>query len=298
VAAPLLVADAPFLLYRSFFALPQSITGLEGRPVGALLGSANLLLRAAAELAPRAIVACFGAEAAAYRTELYPPYHAHRPPTPDALGWQFEVAPELFAGFGWASISSPDHEADDLLHSLAQVERAAGGSTLILTGDRDLYQCAGPAVTVLYLKSGRSGFDRVDAAEVRRRYGIEAALVPDFIALRGDPSDGLPGAPGIGAKGAAEILRRHGSLEQALAAVGTVQAPREHHGERPRTATVLREHADELRAFRAIARLRDLEVERPADGETDLAGGAAVAGRFGMGRLAARLERARSLSEL
>jgi DNA polymerase-1 len=296
--APLLVVDAPFLLYRSFFALPQSITGVDGRPVGALLGAANALLRVAADQLPRAIVLCFGAEAAAYRVTLYPGYHAARPPVPDALDWQFAAAPELFAGFGWACEGSDELEADDLLGSYALIEAAAGGRTLILTGDRDMYQCAGEHTTVLYLKSGTSGFELVDAREVVRRYGIEPALVPDFIALRGDPSDGLPGAPGIGEKTAAEILQRHGSLDAAIAAVGTPQAPLLHHDERPRVAAALRDHAEALRAYREIAQLRTVALERPPDAPTDLTGGAQAARRFGLGQLARRLEAAGSLAAL
>jgi DNA polymerase-1 len=298
MSAPLLAVDAPFLLYRSFFALPQSITGVDERPVGALLGAANVLLRVAAERSPRAIVLCFGAEAATYRVELYPAYHAARPPVPDALGWQFSVAGEFFAGFGWASLGSDQLEADDLLGSLANVEAAAGGETLILTGDRDMYQCAGDRTRVLYLKSGTTGFETVDAHEVIRRYGIEPALVPDFIALRGDPSDGLPGAPGIGPKTAAEVLRRHGSLEAAIAAVGTPEAPKLDHGERPKLAAAIRDNAAELRAFREIALLRTVELDRPPDAPTDLAGGAALASRFGLGQLSRRLAAASSLADL
>ena len=169
---PLLAVDAPFVLYRSFFALPDSITGVDGHPVNALLGAANVLLRIAADHPPRAIVVCFGAEAAAYRVSLYPPYHADRPPVPEALAWQFEQAPDFFGAFGWSGEGSEDLEADDLLGSLAQAEAAAGGRTLILTGDRDMYQCADERVSVLYLKSGISGFEEVDPAEVQRRYGI------------------------------------------------------------------------------------------------------------------------------
>src|SRR5437764_3389510 len=170
--APLLAVDAPFVLYRSFFALPDSIRGADDRPVNALLGAANLLLRIAADRGPRAIVVCFGAEAAEYRVELYPDYHAARPPVPDALAWQFEQAPKFFEAFGWSHMTSATLEADDLLGSLASVENEAGGEAMILTGDRDMYQCVGDRVKVLYLKSGISGFESVDAAEVRKRYGI------------------------------------------------------------------------------------------------------------------------------
>jgi DNA polymerase-1 len=283
------VVDAPFLLYRSFFALPDSIRGAAERPVNSLLGATNAMLRIAADRHPRAIVMCFGAEAAAYRTELYPDYHAARPEVPDDLAWQFEQAPEFFAAFGWPSESDEALEADDLLGSYAEVETAAGGQTLIVTGDRDMYQCVGEQVHVLYLKSGTTGFEEVDAAEVRKRYGITPELVPDFIALRGDPSDGLPGAPGIGAKTAADLLSRHGSLESAI--TGALH-------ERPRVTAALHDHAPLLRAFREIATLRIVELERPADRPTDLVHGAQAARRFGLNRLAERLEKAESLSDL
>jgi 5'-3' exonuclease len=286
---PLLAIDGPFLLYRSFFALPQSIVGVDDHPVGALLGATNVILRIAAGRSPRAIVVCWGAEAAAYRVALYPEYHAKRPPVPDALAWQFEQAPDLFVAFGWSSLSSPELEADDLLGSLATVEAAAGGGALILTGDRDMYQCAGERISVLFLKMGSSGFEDVDPAEVERRYGVAPELVPDFIALRGDPSDGLPGAPGIGAKTAAALLARHGSLEAVIDAADT---------ERPRIAKALREAAADLRAFRDIATLRATPVSRPPDCPTDLAGGAQAARRYGMNKLAERLEAADSLADL
>jgi 5'-3' exonuclease len=287
--APLLAVDAPFVLYRSFFALPDSIRGPEDRPVNALLGSVNLLLRIAADRGPRAIVMCFGAEAAAYRTDLFPSYHADRPPVPDALAWQFARAPELYAAFGWQVESSPDLEADDLLGSFSTVEEAAGGEALIVTGDRDMFQCVDDRVSVLLLKSGISGFEVMDPAAVKARYGVGPELVPDFIALRGDPSDGLPGAPGIGPKTAATLLEKYGSLEGAIAGAD---------GERPKVAAALTELADELRAYRDIATLRTAPVKRPPDGPTDLRGGAKAARELGLNRLADRLENAESVADL
>lgn len=286
---PLLAIDGPFVMYRSFFALPDSITDGDGHPVNALLGAVNLILRIAADRAPRAIVVCWGAEAARYRVQAYPGYHAQRPPVPDALQWQFDRAPALMEAFGWSNASSDDLEADDLLGALAQAEAGRGGHGLVMTGDRDMYQCAAERVSVVYLKQGSSGFEDVDPAEVRARYGVDPAQVPDFIALRGDPSDGLPGAPGIGAKTATALLERHGSLEGAIA--GADQ-------ERPRVAAALRDNADELRAFKDIATLREVAVELPADRETDLAGGAEAAQALSMNRLAARLRDAGSLADL
>ncbi len=285
----LLVVDGPSLLYRAFFALPDSITGADGTPVNALLGSVNATLRVCADHDPRAVIACFGQEAADYRVDAWPGYHADRPPVPDGLAPQFAAAPLLYEAFGWGSETSPDLEADDLLGAYAAVESGARGQALLMTGDRDLYQCASDAVTVLYLKTGVKGVEAVGPEEVERRYGIPPALVPDFIALRGDPSDGLPGAKGIGEKTAADLLRRHGSLEAALAAAD---------GEKPRVAAALRDQAGDLRTFHDVATLRPAPVTRPPDAETDLRGGATVARALGMRRLAERLEKAGSVREL
>jgi 5'-3' exonuclease len=282
MAGPLLAVDAPSLLFRAFFALPKSIGDAEGHSVNALLGAANMVLRVVDDYAPRAVVMCFGPDAAPYRVELYPGYHAARPPVPDELEWQFAHARGFFEAFGWEVAHDDSVEADDLLGSYAAAESEAGGRTLILTGDRDMYQCASDSVTVLYLKTGTKGVEEVDPAEVERRYGVPPSAVPDFIALRGDPSDGLPGAKGIGEKTAADLLRRNGSLDGAIA-----NALRE----RPaRVSAALRDGADELRTFREIATLRRLDVERPEDRPLDREGGAAAARALGMERLADRIE--------
>ena len=157
---------------------------------------------------------CFGAEQAPYRVELYAGYHAQRPPMPDdAAPGSSRRRRRCSEGSAGSVDDSAELEADDLLGSYAQVEAAAGGETLILTGDRDMYQCVTTHTSVLYLKQGSPALRPSMPPRCERRYGIAPALVPDFIALRGDPSDGLPGAPGIGEKTAAELLRRHGSLE-------------------------------------------------------------------------------------
>jgi DNA polymerase-1 len=282
VPAPLLVADAPALLYRAFFALPDSIKGEGGRPVNALLGSVNQMLQVIEQRQPRAAVLCFGPDSATYRTDAFPAYHAHRPPMPDALAEQWARAPELYEAFGWTVLDHDAVEADDLLGSLATIESAAGGETLILTGDRDLFQCATGDVTVLLQGGGKGEPQVVTPEEVQRRYGIAPAQVPDFIALRGDPSDGIPGAKGIGEKTAADILRRHGSLEAAID--GAVRESK------PTVRRALIEQADELRMFKDIAMLRHIELERPADAPTDTTRGGAAARALGLKRLAERLD--------
>ncbi|HET8863534.1 MAG TPA: 5'-3' exonuclease H3TH domain-containing protein, partial [Solirubrobacterales bacterium] len=215
---PLLAVDTPSLLFRAYYALPDSIVGPDGKPVNALLGTANLILAEVEAHGPRAVVLCFGPDAASYRTELYPAYHAEREAAmPDDLSPQFLAARDFFEAFGWTVATSDDLEADDLLGTYAHREAEAGGHAMVMTGDRDMYQCAGERVTVLYVKTGGGkGAEEVGPDEVRERYGIDPELVPDFIALRGDPSDGLPGAKGVGPKTAAELLRRHGSLESIL----------------------------------------------------------------------------------
>lgn len=278
---PLLAVDTPSLMYRAFFALPSSITGAEGRPVNALLGTANLVLREQEAHDARAVVLCWGAEAAAYRKAALPVYHADRPEMPDELAWQWERAPSFFAAFGWSSLHAGDLEADDLLGSLAAAE---DGDTLLFTGDRDMFQCVDERVRVLF-PGGKDGPTLIDADGVRQRYGIEPEQVPDFIALRGDPSDGIPGAKGIGEKGAGQLLRDHGSLD-ALLELAAKDDPRPLKG---RALTALREQADELRAFRDIATLRPVDVERPADAPLDREGAAAAARELGMARLAQRL---------
>jgi DNA polymerase-1 len=272
------------MLFRAFYALPDSIVGPDGKPVNALLGTANLILAEVEKHQPRAVVLCFGPDAASYRTELYPAYHAEREAAmPDDLSPQFAAARDFFEAFGWTVATSEELEADDLLGTYAKREAEAGGRALLMTGDRDMYQCAGDRIAVLYVKTGGGkGAEEVGAAEVRERYGIDPELVPDFIALRGDPSDGLPGAKGVGPKTAAELLRKHGSLEAILD--NAIREPR------PKLRGALLDAREDLLAFKDIATLRDAGVERPPDRPTDWAGAAAAARERGMNRLAERLE--------
>jgi DNA polymerase-1 len=278
--APLLAVDAPSLLYRAFYALPKTITDDNDVPVNALLGVSNLLLQAVERYEPRAVVLCFGEEAAHYRVELYPTYHADRIDMPPELVPQWNDAADYFGAFNWTVLRHDSLEADDLLGALAEVETTAGGETLLFTGDRDMFQCVSNKVTVLW-PAGKGETEPIGPAEVRKRYGVRPDQVPDFIALRGDPSDGLPGAKGIGEKTARELLGEHETLDALL------ELP---IGLRPRVRQALEEQADELRAFREIATLQPAGVERPPDAPTDFAGAAKAARKRSMNRLAERLD--------
>jgi 5'-3' exonuclease len=322
--APLLIADVPWLLYRSFFALPKSIVGADGQPVNALLGTVNALLAMLEARPARAVAACTGAEEAAYRVELYPGYHAQRDPMPPELRVQWERAPALLDSLGWTVGTSDDLEADDVMFSYALTETAADGQgsaggrrtgdgrgsghgkgvgrpkdgkpggggpgdgqALLLSGDRDMYQAVDGRVSVVLPGKAGGPPTEIGPEQVRERYGIDPALVTDFIALRGDPSDGLPGAPGIGTKTAAELLNEYGPLEDVLKA-----AEADDSDMRLRTATVLSENAELLRTFKQIAKLVPIDgTARPPDRATDFAGGAAAAKKLGMRQLATRLEK-------
>ena len=279
---PLLACDLPLLMYRSLFALPKSIKGAEGKPVNAILGTANAVLSACETHKPRAVVLCDGAEGAAYRLKAFPAYHAAREPMPEALAWQFQAAKALWDALGWKELDAGDFEADDLLATLAELEEKAAGKALILTGDRDLLQCASAKTMVLLLKPGQ-GTIECGPKQVQEITGVKPVQIPDLIALRGDPSDGIPGAPGIGAKGAVDLLTRHGSLEQAIAKA---------QGEKPRTATSLAENADLLRTFKEVATVQSVKASRPADAATNFARGTKAAEQIGMARLASRLDNA------
>ena len=288
--APLLIADVPWLLYRAFFSLPKSIVGADGQPVNALLGTVNAILAVLEARPARAIAACMGAEEAVYRVRLYPGYHAQRELMPPELAAQWERAPALLESLGWTFATDAELEADDVMFSFALAEVAEGtdedGGALLLSGDRDMFQAVSDRVAVVLPGKGGADPEEIGPEQVRERYGIDPTLVTDFIALRGDPSDGLPGAPGIGAKTAAELLNRYGPLEEVLKV-----ARADDSDMRLRTALALSENEELLLNFKRIATLVPIDdIERPPDRATDYAGGALAARELGMNQLARRLE--------
>jgi 5'-3' exonuclease len=229
---------------------------------------------------PRAVVVCFGQEAAHYRKELYEPYHAQRPELDPELAHQYTLVKDWFESFGWTVATHESLEADDLLASYAEAEVERGGRAMIMTGDRDMFQCAGERVQVLYVSTGKN-MQLMGPAEVEARYGIAPGLVPDFIALRGDPSDGIPGAKGIGEKTAAELLRKHGSLED------TMRWAVEHAT--PKVRSALLDDPDLILAFKHIATVQIVKVKPPKDTPLDRERAAEKAAELGMNALAKRL---------
>ena len=271
--------DGDSLAHRAYHALPP-IEGADGRPINALVGFANMLLVLLAAEQPRAVLACWDTPGVpTYRHLELPAYQAHRPPFEPEIVEQLERLPRLIEAFGFANASSGGYEADDFLAAAARAEAADGGTALLVTSDRDAYQLASARVTILAPQSGGRPPARIGPAEVRERYGVTPEQVPDFIALRGDPSDGIPGARGIGAKTAALLLDRHGSLRRVVESRETLT---------PRQSQALADPLLEL-YLRVATMDADVPVALPADGSLDRSGAAAHAELIGAGRLAARI---------
>jgi DNA polymerase-1 len=269
---PLLVIDGDSFAHRAYHALPKNILRDRGRPAGAILGFANRLLQLYRTEHPRAVLVGWDTlEAATYRHEAFADYQSGRE-FDDDLVEQLALIPKFVAACGFANAKRAGYEADDFLAAAATTEERRGGTVLVASGDRDTFQLASARTTILYpVRAGEMA--RIGPDEVRERYGVEPNQVPDFIALRGDPSDKLPGAPGVGAQGAADLLRRHGSLAAILKA--------------GRFARI----ADDLRLYRAIATMnRKAPLPSLANQKPTFAKAAALARKWQLQQLAGRLE--------
>jgi DNA polymerase I len=231
---PLLIVDGDSFAHRAYHALPKSIRRRGNKGGGAILGFANLLLRLHQAENPRAVLVGWDTLAEpTYRHQALADYQSGRT-FDDELTDQLEVLPQFVAALGFACAKAAGYEADDFLAAATAREEKLGGTALVASGDRDAYQLASERTTILQpIRAGEMA--RIGPAEVRQRYGVEPKQVPDFIALRGDSSDRIPGAAGVGAVGAAGLLRKYGTLEGVLAA-GRFAA-----------------QADKLRLYRAIA---------------------------------------------
>ena len=215
---PLLVIDGDSLAHRAYHALPKTIRRSEGKPSNAIVGFTNFLLRLWDSEKPRAVLVGWDTlEVPTYRHEAFESYQGGRE-FDDELLEQLGMLPQLVEAFGFAYGKAPGYEADDFLAAAVGAEEKRGGTAVVATSDRDSFQLASDRTTILQPVRGVSELTRIGPADVRERYGVEPAQVIDFIALRGDPSDRLPGAPGVGPKKAADLLRQYGSLEDAIAA--------------------------------------------------------------------------------
>jgi DNA polymerase I len=276
---PLLIVDGDSYAHRAYHALPP-ITGAGDRPINAMVGVTNLILALWAAESPRAVLVCWDTGGVpTYRNELWPAYQSGREFDPEIVE-QLDRLPGMIEALGFASAKEPGYEADDLLAAAAMAEVMDGGTALCATSDRDAYQLVSAHVTVLAPQTGGKPPARIDPAEVVARYRVEPEQVPDFIALRGDPSDKLPGAVGIGEKTAADLLLQYGTLDNLIAHADELK---------PRHAEAIRE--PNVQMFRRIAQMDvAAPVTLPPDGGLDRPGAAAFAREIGADVLAARIE--------
>jgi DNA polymerase-1 len=269
---PLLVVDGDSFAHRSYHALPKSIRRAGNKGGGAIVGFANFLIRLYDGERPRAVLVGWDTLGSpTYRQKLFPGYQGGRE-FDGELVEQLDVLPQFVDACGFAYAKAAGYEADDFLAAAVAEEERRGGSAIVASGDRDAFQLASDRTTILQpIRAGEIA--RIGPAEVRERYGVEPKQVPDFIALRGDPSDRLPGARGVGPKGAAALLRKYPTLEDAFA-----------DGQ-------LASQAEALRLYRHIATM-DAAAPLPAldDQAPNWSRAAALARDWELNRLATRLD--------
>jgi DNA polymerase I len=273
---PLLVVDGDSFAHRAYHAIPKTLRRGDGGPGNMLFGFGNMLLRLWQGELPRTVLVAWDTlEVPTYRHEALAVYQSGREFDAELLE-QLDLLPALVASSGLAYAKAPGYEADDFLGAAVSTEEEAGGTVLVATSDRDAFQLASARTTILQPVRGEAPA-RIGPAEVRERYGVDPEQVPDFIALRGDPSDRIPGARGIGPKKAADLLAQYGSLDAML--------------EEGRFAA----ESDALRLYREIATLdRGAPLPPLPDVDPDWSAAATHARDLGMNGLAGRFEEAAS----
>jgi DNA polymerase-1 len=272
VSRPLLIIDGDSFAHRAYHGLPKTIRRQGGRGGGAIVGFANFLIRLYETEQPRAVLVGWDTlDAPTYRNAAFPAYQGGRQ-FDDELVEQLGVLPDFVTACGFANAKGAGYEADDFLAAAVASEERRGGTALVASGDRDTFQLASELTTILHpVRAGELA--RIGPAEVRERYGVDPKQVPDFIALRGDPSDKIPGAVGVGPKTAASLLRKHGSLD-ALLSGGRFPA-----------------QAEDLRVYKRIASMdRSAPLPDIPDQNPDWARAAALSRDWELNRLAERLE--------
>ena len=262
--AELFLVDGNNLAYRAFFALPEELQTTEGQPTNALLGFTNMLFKLLSDYAPRGVAVAWDTRPV-HRTELSAEYKSERRPMPDLLREQFPHFRPIVEAFGYRNLEFEGWEADDVIATLATRADEAGIKTCVVSTDRDAFQLVTENVSLMMTPRGVADVHVYTPERVELRYGIRPDQVPDFIGLKGDTSDNIPGIPGIGDKTAGQLVAQYGSLEEVV----------EHAGElSPARSRSITEHAEQARASKELATMRrdlalDFDVEdvvlRPPD---------------------------------
>ena len=278
------VIDGNSLLHRAFHALPPTMTAPDGRPTNAAFGFISMLVKLVQEFGPEGVVVAFDRGTPAFRTEALASYKIQRPPTAPDLKEQFPMVKRLLEALDVPIVEVDGWEGDDVLGTLARVAEESGTRALLVTGDRDALQLVTDTVHVVSTRKGITDIVVYDPPAVLERYGVTPAQIVDYLGLKGDSSDNIPGVPGVGEKTAAKLIAEHGSLDAVLEA-----AP----GIKGKLGENLREHAEEARVSRTVATIRcdvplDIDLEAVRWGGFDAG---RVAEAFGELRFTSLLDR-------
>ena len=248
----LFLVDGNNLAYRAYFALPEELATTEGFPTNALLGFTNMLFKLLSDYRPRGVAVAWDTRPV-HRKELSPEYKIERRPMPDLLHEQFPHFRPLVEAFGYRNLEFDGWEADDVIATLAAQADAGGVKTCVVSTDRDAFQLVSENVCLMMTPRGVADVHVYTPERVFARYGVTPEQVPDFIGLKGDTSDNIPGVPGIGDKTAGQLVAQYGSLEAVLEHVDDLS---------PARSKALREHAGQARESKELATMRrDLELD-------------------------------------
>jgi DNA polymerase I len=253
----LFLIDGNSLVYRAFFALPESIATSKGFPTNAIFGFASMLVKIISDHGVKPTLVVWDAGMSG-REEVYDEYKAGRRERPDLLSEQWPHLHPLVDAFGYTNVKVPGFEADDVIASLVGPARERSIDVMVVTGDRDLFQLVEPGVRVMATSRGITDTKVYDGEAVKDRYGITPDLIPDFVGLKGDTSDNIPGVPGIGEKTASQLLQQHGDLEGVLSSIDAISGAKRKQN--------LTEHAEAARVSKRLATAkRDIEVDVDLD---------------------------------
>jgi DNA polymerase I len=249
--AELFLVDGNNLAYRAFFALPEELATTEGFPTNALLGFTNMLFKLLSDYRPKGVAVAWDTRAV-HRHELSQDYKSDRRPMPDLLGEQFPYFRPIVEAFGYRNLEFEGWEADDVIATLATLADEGGIRTVVVSTDRDAFQLVSDNVVLMMTPRGVADVNVYTPDRVEARYGIRPDQIPDFIGLKGDTSDNIPGVPGIGDKTAGQLIAQYGSLEDVLDHVEELSPARRKN---------LTEHADQARRSKELATMRrDLDL--------------------------------------
>ena len=247
-ARKVILIDGHSLAFRAFFALPDTLVTSSGQITNAVYGFTAMLIKLLADERPDAVVVCFDKGAPQFRLDRYAEYKAGRAETPDTFRQQLPLIREVLGSLRIPMVELEGYEADDLLATLTKHCRQKGNEVLIVTGDRDILQLVGDGVSVIMTRRGISDVIRYDNAMVLERYGVTPEQWTDFVALKGESSDNLPGVPGVGDKTAAQLINKYGDIEQVIVHADELT---------PKLRDAIKERINQVRINKELGRLLD-----------------------------------------